>query len=55
VANTLVAVRAGATQVQACLNGWGERTGNANIVSVIANLRLKMGLDVVSDDQLRSG
>ena len=53
VANTLVAIRAGATQVQACLNGWGERTGNANIVSVIANLKLKMGLDVVSDDQLR--
>lgn len=53
VANTLVGIRAGATQVQACLNGWGERTGNANIVSVIANLKLKMGLDVVSDDQLR--
>lgn len=53
VANTLVAVRAGATQIQACLNGWGERTGNANIISVIANLKLKMGLDVVSDDQLR--
>ena len=52
VANTLVGVRAGATQVQACLNGWGERTGNANIVSVIANLKLKMGLDVVSDEQL---
>ena len=53
VANTLVGIRAGATQIQACLNGWGERTGNANIVSVIANLKLKMGLDVVSDDQLR--
>jgi 2-isopropylmalate synthase len=39
--------------VQACLNGWGERTGNANIVSVIANMKLKMGLDVVSDEQLR--
>ncbi|MGE3961807.1 MAG: citramalate synthase [Dehalococcoidia bacterium] len=53
VANTLVGVRAGATQIQACLNGWGERTGNANIISVIANLKLKMGLDVVTDDQLR--
>ena len=53
VANTLVGVRAGATQVQACLNGWGERTGNANIISVIANLKLKMGLDVISDEQLR--
>lgn len=53
VANTMLAVRAGATQIQACLNGWGERTGNANIVSVIANLKLKMGLDVVTDDQLK--
>ena len=53
VANTLVGVRAGATQVQACLNGWGERTGNANIISVIANLKLKMGIDVISDEQLR--
>jgi len=52
VANTLLAVEAGATQVQACLNGWGERCGNANIISVIANLKLKMGLDVVSDEQL---
>lgn len=53
VANTLIAVRAGATQVQACLNGWGERTGNANIISVIADLQLKMGIRVVSDEQLR--
>ncbi|MFA7250411.1 MAG: citramalate synthase [Dehalococcoidia bacterium] len=53
VANTLLAVEAGATQVQACLNGWGERTGNANLVSVIANLQLKMGIRVVTDDQLR--
>ncbi len=53
VANTMLGVLAGATQIQACLNGWGERTGNANIVSVIANLKLKMGLDVVTDDQLK--
>lgn len=52
VANTLLAVQAGASQVQACLNGWGERCGNANIISVIANLKLKLGLDVVSDEQL---
>jgi 2-isopropylmalate synthase len=52
VANTLLAVQAGATQVQACLNGWGERCGNANIVSVIANLQLKLGIDVVSAEQL---
>lgn len=52
VANTLLAVQAGATQVQACLNGWGERCGNANIISVIANLQLKLGIEVVSDEQL---
>ncbi|MDP6605895.1 MAG: citramalate synthase [Dehalococcoidia bacterium] len=52
VANTLLAVQAGATQVQACLNGWGERCGNANIISVIANLQLKLGLQVVDPDQL---
>ena len=52
VANTLLAVEAGATQVQACLNGWGERTGNANLISVIANLQLKMGIRVLTDEQL---
>ncbi len=52
VANTLLAVQAGATQVQACVNGWGERTGNANMMSLVANLKLKLGLDVVSDEQL---
>ena len=52
VASTLLAVEAGATQVQACVNGWGERCGNANMISVIANLKLKLGHDVVSDEQL---
>ncbi len=52
VASTLIAVEEGATQIQACLNGWGERTGNANIISVIPNLKLKLGLDVVTDEQL---
>ena len=45
VANTLVAVEAGATQVQGTINGIGERTGNANLVTIIADLQLKMGLD----------
>ncbi|MEX2031543.1 MAG: alpha-isopropylmalate synthase regulatory domain-containing protein, partial [Dehalococcoidia bacterium] len=53
VANTLAGVRAGASQVQACLNGWGERTGNANMISVIANLTLKMGMQVIGDEQLK--
>jgi 2-isopropylmalate synthase len=52
VANTLTAVEAGATQVQACINGYGERCGNANMTTVIANLKLKLGYNVVSDEQL---
>jgi len=43
VANSLAAVRAGARQVQGTLNGLGERCGNANLVSVIPSLMLKMG------------
>ena len=52
VANTLAAVDAGARQVQGTMNGVGERTGNANLVSIIANLQLKMGHRVLSDEQL---
>ncbi len=52
VANTIAAVEAGATHVQGTINGYGERCGNANLVSVIANLKLKMGIDCVSDEQL---
>ena len=52
VANSLAAVEAGVTQVQGCVNGYGERCGNANLTSVIANLQLKMGRPVVSDAQL---
>jgi 2-isopropylmalate synthase len=44
VANTLAAVRAGARHVQATINGYGERCGNANMVSVLANLVLKTEL-----------
>jgi 2-isopropylmalate synthase len=52
VANTLVAVMEGATQVQGTMNGIGERTGNANLVSIIGNLQLKLGHRVLSDEQL---
>jgi 2-isopropylmalate synthase len=52
VANSLAAVEAGATQVQGTVNGYGERVGNANLVSVAANLKLKMGVDCVSDAAL---
>ena len=53
VANSLAAVSAGVTQVQGCLNGYGERCGNANLSSIIPNLQLKMGMRVVEDAQLR--
>ncbi|MFN2465090.1 MAG: citramalate synthase [Candidatus Dormibacteria bacterium] len=52
VANTLAAVRAGATQVQGCMNGYGERAGNANMTTVIPNLQLKMGYAVVPEESL---
>jgi len=49
VANALVAVRAGATQVQGTINGYGERVGNCDLVTVAGNLQLKMGTPVVGD------
>jgi 2-isopropylmalate synthase len=52
VANSLAAIEAGATHIQAAANGYGDMCGNANMFSIIANLKLKMGLDVVSDEQL---
>jgi len=52
VANSLVAVHAGATHVQGTVNGIGERCGNANLMSIIPNLKLKCGLDVVDDADL---
>lgn len=55
VANSLAAVRAGARQVQGTLNGLGERCGNANLVSLIPTLILKMGFDTGIDRQKLSG
>ena len=52
VANTLAAVKAGAIQVQGTINGYGERCGNADLCSIIPNLRLKMGIDCITDAQL---
>jgi 2-isopropylmalate synthase len=49
VANALAAIKAGATQVQGTINGYGERTGNCNLTSVIPNLQLKFGENVVPD------
>jgi 2-isopropylmalate synthase len=54
VANAIAAVKAGATQVQGTINGYGERTGNCNLTSVIPILQLKMGMPVVPRlEQLR--
>ena len=53
VANTLTAVDAGCTQVQGTVNGYGERTGNADLIAIVAGLVLKMGDDCVSREQLR--
>jgi len=52
VANTLAAVQKGCVLVQGTVNGYGERCGNANLVSIIANLKLKMRENVVTDEQL---
>src|SRR5690606_1310315 len=53
VANALAAIDAGATHVQGCLNGYGERCGNASLASVIANLELKLGHETVGRERLR--
>ncbi|HSL00794.1 MAG TPA: citramalate synthase [Rubrobacteraceae bacterium] len=53
VANALAAVEAGATHVQGTINGVGERTGNCDLVTTIANLQLKMGLRMMDDDRLK--
>jgi 2-isopropylmalate synthase len=53
VANTLAAVGAGAEHVQGCINGYGERTGNADLVAVVANLELKTGRPLLAGAGLR--
>ncbi|HEY2599875.1 MAG TPA: citramalate synthase [Candidatus Dormibacteraeota bacterium] len=52
VANTLEGVAAGADMVQGTINGYGERCGNANLVSVVANLVLKLGIEALQSDSL---
>jgi 2-isopropylmalate synthase len=53
VANSMSAVRGGCSLVQGTINGYGERVGNADLVSIIPNLQLKMGLQALSKDQLK--
>ncbi len=52
VANSIIAVELGAVQVQGTINGFGERCGNANLCSILPNLKLKMKVDCISDEQL---
>ncbi len=52
VANTLAAVDAGATHVQGTVNGYGERTGNADLLAVVANLEVKLGRQVLPTGRL---
>jgi 2-isopropylmalate synthase len=53
IANSMAAIEAGATHVQGTLNGYGERTGNADLVSIIANLELKKDKAVLPANALR--
>jgi 2-isopropylmalate synthase len=52
VANSLAAIDAGATHIQGCVNGYGERTGNADLVAVVANLELKLDRAVLPEGLL---
>src|SRR6266480_785597 len=53
VANSIAAVEAGARLVQGTMNGYGERCGNANLVSILPALQLKLGFDCVPPERLR--
>jgi 2-isopropylmalate synthase len=52
VANSLAAVEVGATHLQGTMNGYGERCGNANLVTIVPNLQLKLGHDCLTSEQL---
>src|SRR5579872_5352723 len=54
VANALAAIEQGFTHVQGCMNGYGERCGNANLCSIIANLELKLGHTTIGPERLTS-
>jgi len=54
VANAVGAVEQGCTHVQGCMNGYGERCGNANLASIIANLELKLGHTTIGPEKLQS-
>jgi 2-isopropylmalate synthase len=53
VANSIAAVEAGADIVQGTINGYGERCGNADLIPIIANLKLKLGINCISESNLK--
>ncbi len=53
VANSVIAAKLGCVQVQGTINGYGERCGNADLCEVIPNLKIKLGIDCISDKKLQ--
>ncbi len=53
IANSIAAIEAGATIVQGTINGYGERCGNADLLPIIANLKIKLDIDCIPDDNLK--
>lgn len=53
VANSVMAAKLGCVQIQGTINGYGERCGNANLCEIIPNLKLKLGIDCISDKKLQ--
>jgi 2-isopropylmalate synthase len=53
VANSVIAVRMGIRHVQGTMNGYGERCGNANLCSIIPNVKLRLKIDCITDEQLK--
>ena len=53
VANSIAAVEAGADMVQGTINGYGERCGNADLIPIIGNLKIKLGIDCIHSDKLK--
>jgi len=53
IANSIAAVESGADMVQGTINGYGERCGNADLIPIVANLQLKLGIDCIGTDKLK--
>jgi len=53
VANSIIAVESGISHIQGTFNGYGERCGNADLCSIIPNLKLKLNIDCITDNQLK--